>query len=41
MCLCKKVKKKQPLKKIKKIYKIPKNNFLINHKIKHQNGMQL
>lgn len=40
MCLCKKVKKKQPLKK-NKIYKIPKNIFLINHKIKHQNGMQL
>lgn len=41
MCLCKKVKKKQPLKNEKISYKKIKNETIIKDKIQHQNGMQL
>jgi hypothetical protein len=41
MCLCKKIKKQQPLKRKKNSYKKIKNETIIKDKIQHQNGMQL
>lgn len=41
MCLCKKIKKQQPLKGKKNSYKKIKNETIIKDKIQHQNGMQL